>query len=166
MLGVHSIGSAPEQAELEGWSSEMKARSALGADRPEGAPFRVEVAPAWRINGLTRRPEGGPYEPPRRATMTGGADAACWARKRLRSSSLGATEAAGNLSGHRTCHKAGTKARSPLAPALALATGAGGALLIAGRVAVSAESGSAEGKLPAHPYLARQMSDFGFRQTL
>ena len=29
-----------------------------------------------------------------------------------------------------------------------------------------AESGSVEGKAPAHPYLARQMSDFGFRQTL
>ena len=25
---------------------------------------------------------------------------------------------------------------------------------------------TAEGVIPAHPYLARQMSDFGFRQTL
>ena len=32
MVGVHSIGSAPEQAELEGWSSELKTRSALGAN--------------------------------------------------------------------------------------------------------------------------------------
>ena len=28
------------------------------------------------------------------------------------------------------------------------------------------ESGSSEGRASAHPYLARQMSDFGFRQTL
>ena len=28
------------------------------------------------------------------------------------------------------------------------------------------ESGLVEGKAPAHPYLARQMSDFGFWQTL
>jgi len=42
---------------------------------------------------------------------------------------------------------------------------AGGALLTTGRVAVSAESRSAEGKAPAHPYLACQMSDVGFRQN-
>ena len=47
-----------------------------------------------------------------------------------------------------------------------MTAGAGGVLLIAGRVAVSTESGSVEGKAPAHPYLARQMLDFGFRQTL
>ena len=35
-----------------------------------------------------------------------------------------------NLFGHRTCCKAGAKARSPLAPVLALATGAGGVLPI------------------------------------
>ena len=98
--------------------------------------------------------------------MTGGAGVECLVRKRLRSSSQGATEAAGNLSGHRTCRKAGAKAWSPLAPALVLTTRAGGAPLIVGRVMVSAESGSAEGEAPAHPYLARQMSDFGFRQTL
>ena len=28
------------------------------------------------------------------------------------------------------------------------------------------ESGSSGGRTPAHPYLARQMSGFGFRQTL
>ena len=28
------------------------------------------------------------------------------------------------------------------------------------------ERGSVKGKAPVHPYLARQMSDFGFRQTL
>ena len=75
-------------------------------------------------------------------------------------------EAAGNLSGRRTCRKVGAKAWSPPAPALVLTTGADGAPLIAGRVVVSAESGSAEGEAPAHPYLARQMSDFGLRQTL
>ena len=32
MVGVHSIGSTPEQAELEGWSFELNARSALGAE--------------------------------------------------------------------------------------------------------------------------------------
>ena len=31
---------------------------------------------------------------------------------------------------------------------------------------MSGESGSSGGRTPAHPYLARQMSDFGFRQTL
>ena len=54
----------------------------------------------------------------------------------------------------------------PLAPALVLTTGADDTPLIAGRVMVSAERGSAEGGAPVHPYLARQMSDFGFRQTL
>ena len=98
MVGVHSIGSAPEQAELEGWSFELKAISALGADRPDGAPYRVEAAPTWRTNGLTWRPEGGACEPPRRVA----------------------------------------------------ATGADGAPLIAGRVVVSVESGSAEGEAPAH----------------
>ena len=49
----------------------------------------------------------------------------------------------------------------PLAPVLAPAAGAGDALLIA-RQAVAV----AEGKTPVHPYLACQMSDFGFRQTL
>ena len=44
---------------------------------------------------------------------------------------------------------------------LAPAAGAGDALLIAGQVVAVAE-----GKTPVHPYLARQMSDFGFRQTL
>ncbi len=44
---------------------------------------------------------------------------------------------------------------------LAPAAGAGDALLIA-RQAVAV----AEEKTPVHPYLARQMSDFRFRQTL
>ena len=44
---------------------------------------------------------------------------------------------------------------------LAPAAGAGDALLIA-RQAVAV----AEEKTPVHPYLAHQMSDFGFRQTL
>ena len=44
---------------------------------------------------------------------------------------------------------------------LALVAGAGDALLIARQVVVVAE-----GETPVHPYLARQMSDFGFRQTL
>ena len=44
---------------------------------------------------------------------------------------------------------------------LAPAAGAGDALLIV-RQAVAV----AEEKTPVHPYLARQMSDFGFRQTL
>ena len=76
MVGVHSIGSAPEQAELEGWSFELKARSALGADRREGAPCRMETAPTWRMNGLIWRPEGGACEPLRRAAMTRGTDPA------------------------------------------------------------------------------------------
>ena len=114
MVGVHNIRSAPQQAELEGWSFELKAKTALGIDRPEGAPYRMEAAPTWRTNGLTWRPEGGACEPPRRAATTG----------------------------------------------------ADGTPLIAGRVVVSVESGSAEGEAPAHPYLARQMSDFRFWQTL
>ena len=48
-----------------------------------------------------------------------------------------------------------------MAPVLAPAAGAGDTLLIA-RQAVAV----AEEKTPVHPYLARQMSDFGFRQTL
>ena len=66
-----------------------------------------------------------------------------------------------NLSGHRTRCRAGTRAQSPLAPVLAPAAGAGDALLIARQVVAVAE-----GKTLVHPYLARQMSDFGFRQTL
>ena len=52
MVGVHSMGSAPEQAELEGWSSELKASLAGGPDRSGGAPYRVEVAPTRRMNGM------------------------------------------------------------------------------------------------------------------
>ena len=126
----------------------------------------MEASPTWRTNGLTWRPEGGACEPPRRATTTGGASTERLARKRLRNSSQGAMEAVDNLSGRRTCRKAGAKAWSPTAPVLVLTTGADGAPFIAGRVMVSVESGSAEGGAPAHPYLARQMSDFGFRQTL
>ena len=53
MVGVHSMGSAPEQAELEGWSSELKASRAYGSDRSHGAPCRVEAAPTQQMNGLT-----------------------------------------------------------------------------------------------------------------
>ena len=53
MVGVHSMGSAPEQAELEGWSSELKVRPVSGAARSRGAPCRVEAALTRRMNGLT-----------------------------------------------------------------------------------------------------------------
>ena len=53
MVGVHNIGSAPEQAELEGWSSELKASLACGSDRSREAPYRMEAAPTRRMNGLT-----------------------------------------------------------------------------------------------------------------
>ena len=53
MVGVHSMGSAPEQAELEGWSSELKVRPASGAARSRGAPCRVEAALTRRMNDLT-----------------------------------------------------------------------------------------------------------------
>ena len=52
MVGVHSMGSAPEQAELEGWSSELKVRPVSGAARSRGAPCRVEAALTRRMNGL------------------------------------------------------------------------------------------------------------------
>ena len=45
MVCVQSMGSAPEQAELEGWSSELKVRPFSGAARSRGAPYRVEAAP-------------------------------------------------------------------------------------------------------------------------
>ena len=51
--GLHSMGSAPEQAELEGWSSELKVSLADGSDRSGGAPCRMEAAPTRRTNGLT-----------------------------------------------------------------------------------------------------------------
>ena len=47
------MGSAPEQAELEGWSSKLKVRPALGAARSERAPCRMEAALTRRMNGLT-----------------------------------------------------------------------------------------------------------------
>ena len=53
MVGVHNMGSAPEQAELEGWSSELKVRPVSGAARSRGAPCRVEAALTRRMNGLT-----------------------------------------------------------------------------------------------------------------
>ena len=53
MVGVHSMGSAPKQAELEGWSSELKLRPVSGAARSRGAPCRVEAALTRRMNGLT-----------------------------------------------------------------------------------------------------------------
>ena len=53
MVGVHNIGIAPEQAELEGWSSELKASLACGSGRSREAPCHAEVAPTWRMNGLT-----------------------------------------------------------------------------------------------------------------
>ena len=110
----------------------MKVRSASGAAQPGAVSRRLEAALIWRVNGLTWRLEGGACEPPRRAATTGGAGALCMVRKRLCSSSQGATEAADNLSGHRTCRKAGAKAWSSLAPALVLMTGVDGAPLIAG----------------------------------
>ena len=53
VVGVHNVGIAPEQAELEGWSSELKASLAWGSDRSREAPYRAEVAPTWRMNALT-----------------------------------------------------------------------------------------------------------------
>ena len=53
MVGVHTVRSAPEQTELEGWSSELKASLACGSGRSQEAPYRTEVAPTWRMNGLT-----------------------------------------------------------------------------------------------------------------
>ena len=47
------MGSAPEQAELEGWSSELKVRPVSGAARSRRAPCRVEAALTRRMNGLT-----------------------------------------------------------------------------------------------------------------
>src|SRR3954467_8246138 len=55
MVGVHNMGSTPELAELEGWSSELKVRPALRAARSGGAPCRVETALTRRTNGLTWR---------------------------------------------------------------------------------------------------------------
>ena len=66
-----------------------------------------------------------------------------------------------NLSDHHTRCRAGARAWSPLAPVLAPAAGAGDALLIARKAVAVAEE-----KTPVHPYLARQMLDFGFRKTL
>ena len=91
MVGVQSMGSVPEQAELVGWSSESKVSPADGSVRPEGAPCLTEAVPTRRTNGLTWRLEGGACEPPRRAAMTEGAGATGWVRKKLRDSSLEAT---------------------------------------------------------------------------
>ena len=52
MVGVHNMGSAPEQADLEGWSSELKVRPALDAARSGRAHCCVEAALTWRMNGL------------------------------------------------------------------------------------------------------------------
>ena len=51
--GVHNMGSVPEQAELEGWSFELKVRPVSGATRSRGAPYHVEVALTRQMNGLT-----------------------------------------------------------------------------------------------------------------
>ena len=53
MVGVHNIGISPEQDELEGWSSELKASLAYGSGRSREAPCRAEAAPTWQMNGLT-----------------------------------------------------------------------------------------------------------------
>ena len=45
--------STPKQAELEGWSSELKVRPVSGAARSGRAPCRVEAALTRRMNGLT-----------------------------------------------------------------------------------------------------------------
>ena len=61
------MGSAPEQAELEGWSSKLKVRPTLGAARSGRAPCRVEAALTQRMNGLTWLLVGSACEPPSRA---------------------------------------------------------------------------------------------------
>ena len=53
MVGVHKMGSAPELAELKGWSFELKVRPVSGVARSRGAPCRVEAALTRRMNGLT-----------------------------------------------------------------------------------------------------------------
>ena len=53
LVGVHSIRSAPEQAELEGWFFELNVRPVSGAARSGRAPYRVEAALTRRMNGLT-----------------------------------------------------------------------------------------------------------------
>src|SRR4051812_34261183 len=71
MVGVHNRGSAPEPAELAGWSSELKVRPDPRAAQPRGAPCCAETALIWRANGLTWRLMGGTCKPPRRAATTG-----------------------------------------------------------------------------------------------
>lgn len=58
MMGVQSIGSAPEPAVDIGWSPESKVRSALGAAHPGGAPCCTRAAPTWWKNCLMWRSEG------------------------------------------------------------------------------------------------------------
>ena len=91
MVGVQSMGSAPGQAELVGWSSELKVSLAGGSGRPRGAPCHVEAVPTRRTNDLMWWLEGGACEPPRRAATTEGAGATGWVRKRPRGSSQEAT---------------------------------------------------------------------------
>ena len=96
MVGVHSMGSAPEQAELEGWSSELKVKPALGVARSGRAPCPAEAALTRRMNDLTwwlcrRR---------LRAAQEGRNDRGCWC------SAMGVEEAAGLFpGGHGGCRQ-------------------------------------------------------------
>ena len=71
MVGVHSIGSAPEHMGLKGWSSESKVRSASGATQPGGASRHLEAVLIRRVNGLTWWLEGGAGEPPQESRDDG-----------------------------------------------------------------------------------------------
>ena len=51
--GGAQLGERIRAGELEGWSSKLKVRPALGAARSGRAPCRVEAALTWRMNGLT-----------------------------------------------------------------------------------------------------------------
>src|SRR3954465_12128840 len=162
MVGVHNRGSAPEPTKLAGWSSELKVRPTSRAARSGGAPCRAETALIRRANGLTWRLVGGACEPPRRAATTGCVDVAvrspcriggCWGGA-CRSFPAGPVVVLTTGDGgrrERPPARAAGATRARWAPYMDAAAGGG-------------RSGGRQ--IPAHPYLARPMSDHGFRQTL
>src|SRR4051812_33960699 len=120
------------------------------------------MALTQQANGLTWRLMGGACEPPRRAATTGGFDVV------VRSPCC-----IGGCWGGACCS-------FPVGPVAVLTAGdgerrerppAGAAGATRARRApymdATAGGGRSGGRqIPAHPYLARQMSDHGFRQTL
>src|SRR3954462_5930799 len=162
MVGVHNRGSAPEPAKLAGWSSELKVRPTSRAARSVGAPSHAETTPIWRANSLTWRLVGGACEPPRRAATTGSVDVVVRQPGRIDRCRGGACcspparpvavlTASGGERRERPPARAAGMARARSAPYM--------------DEAVEGER-SSEKQITAHPYLARQMSDHGFRQTL